>query len=456
MKSGDPSGLLAPFPTPGAYTAPMVSSRPAPESSTVGQSPSTPAAPVPGTGAEAPLDTSGFTMGFVEFVIFVAACMALNALSIDIMLPALPNLGRDLGVLDPNDRQAVIIAYMYGFGPSQLIYGPLCDRFGRKATLLGGLLLFTLAGAASALAPTIGTLLLARGLQGFGAGASRVVAVTLVRDRYRGSEMAQVMSLSMMVFMVIPILAPSIGQVILFIGPWRWIFGILTFAGIAIAAWAALRMDETLRPENQRDLSLRRIGSGFAEALRHRTTLAYTLATGILFGGLMSFITSAQQVFQDVFHVGRGFPLLFAIIALTMSLASFLNSRWVRRVGVVKLSHGALRVLIAVSGLHGTLALLGWVDLPTFVVLESVTLFAFGFVGANFNAIAMEPMGHIAGTASSVLGATTTMLSATLGLAIGQLFDGTVVPLTVGTCVLGLVALGILRAVPRAIPGNSR
>ncbi|MEZ4649282.1 MAG: multidrug effflux MFS transporter [Candidatus Eisenbacteria bacterium] len=385
-----------------------------------------------------------FRMGFAEFVVFVAACMALNALAIDIMLPALPELGHALGVVDANDRQSVIIAYMFGFGPSQLLYGPLSDRFGRKATLIGGLLVFSLAGALSAFAPTFRLLLLSRALEGFGAGSSRVVAVTLVRDRYRGAEMARVMSLSMMVFMVIPILAPTIGQGILFVAPWRGIFGVLAIAGVAIVVWAWQRMDETLRPENRRDLSLRRVSAGFAETVRNRTTLAYTIATGFVFGGLMSFITSAQQIFQDTFGVEREFPLLFAIIALTMSAASFLNSRWVRRLGVARLSHSALWVLIGVSGLHGGLALLGWVSLPAFIVLEALTLFVFGFVGANFNSIAMEPMGHIAGTASSAIGAITTIISAVLGLVIGQLYDGTIVPLVLGTCILGVVSRIVL------------
>ena len=383
-------------------------------------------------------------MGFREFVVFVAACMSLNALAIDIMLPALPELGHALGVSDPNDRQSVIIAYMYGFGPSQLLYGPLSDRFGRKATLIGGLLAFSIAGALTAFAPTFRLLLLARVIQGFGAGSSRVLAVTLVRDRYRGAEMARVMSLSMMVFMVIPIVAPAIGQGILLVADWRWTFGVLAMAGVGTVIWSWRRMDESLRPENRRDLSPDRIAAGFAQTVRNRMTFAYTLATGFVFGGLMSFITSAQQVFQDTFGVEREFPLLFALIALAMSAASFLNARWVRRFGVVRLSHAALWVLIGVSGLHGALAVLGWSPLPVFVALEALTLFVFGFVGANFNSIAMEPMGHIAGTASSAIGAITTILSATLGLVIGQLYDGTTVPLIVGTCVLGIVARVVL------------
>lgn len=393
---------------------------------------------------------AGPRMGFVEFVLFVAACMALNALSIDVYLPALPSLGKDLAVVDPNDRQAVILAYMYGFGPSQLVYGPFADRFGRRTTLLGGLVLFTGAGVLSAFAPTLPLLLLARALQGFGAGSSRVIAVTLVRDLHHGAEMARVMSLAMMVFMIVPILAPAVGQGVLLFGPWRWIGGLLALAGLTLIAWAGLRMEETLRPEMRRSIAPRQLVAGFAETVRNRTARTYTIATGLVFGGLMSFITSAQQIFQDVYGVGTGFPLLFAVIALAMSLASFLNSRLVRRLGTGLLAHRALAALIVVSGVHGALALGGGVGLGTFVVFQALTLFTFGFVGANFNAIAMEPMGHLAGTASSTIGATTTILSATFGFVVGQLFDGTIVPLTVGTCALAILSATVLAAGGRA------
>ncbi len=389
-------------------------------------------------------------MGFVELVAFLAITMALNALAIDVVLPGLPALGADLGVHEDNRRQLVIVAYLIGMGASQLVHGPLADRIGRRPTLLLGLAIYSAAGLASALAPSFGVLIAARVAQGLGAGAPRVVAVSIARDRYRGPEMARVMSLVMMVFMVVPILAPTVGQAILLIAPWRWIFGVLALAGIAIGVWTHLRLTETLAPAHRRPLSPRAIGRGFVEVARTRATLIPTLAMTFTAGALMAFVTSAQQIFQDTYGAGRGFTLLFAVIAVTMSVGSFANSRMVRVIGPAALARRALHVLIAAATLQAALALTGHLPLGMFEGLQAIVMLCFGFTGSNLNAIAMEPMGHLAGTASSVIGAVTTIGGAVIGGAIGGMYDGTPVPLVIGTVLLGACARLILMLSPRA------
>lgn len=381
-------------------------------------------------------------MSFAEFVALIAALMALNALSIDVMIPGLPQIGEALGVDDENQRQLVIGAYLIGFGVSQLAYGPLSDRFGRKPVLAVGLVLFALAALGAMLAQDFSHLLLARVIQGLGAGAPRVIAVSLARDCYGGREMGRVMSLAMMVFMAVPILAPSVGQVILLLGPWRWIFFVLLFGGVATLLWARFRLPETLPPERRRPISVSAVTSAYLETITTRVSCGYMVGMGILLGGLFGFINSAQQIFVGVFDLGTTFTLYFAAIALSMSGAAFLNSRLVGRFGMRRLSHGALILYIAVGSVHAALAHAGLAPFPVFFALQGVNMFLFGFIGANFNAMAMDPLGHIAGTASSMIGFFTTTTGAVVGALIGQAFDGTVFPMTLGFACLGLLSLG--------------
>lgn len=392
------------------------------------------------------------TMGMVELVGFLAVAMSLNALAIDIVLPGLPALGASLDIAEPNRRQLVIVVYLIAMGASQLVHGPLADRYGRRPTLLAGLAIYAVAGLASALAPSFAVLIAARAVQGFGAGAARVVAVSIARDRYRGAEMARVMSLVTMTFLVVPILAPSIGQVMLWVASWRWIFVVLAVAGAALALWARARLDETLDPANRRALTPRAVAAALREVVTTRATAVPMLAMATASGALMAYVTSSQQVFQDGFGVGASFALLFALIAVTMSAAAFANARLVRRVGPARLARRALHAMIATSALAAALAVSDRLSLPAFELLSCLTMMSFGFVGSNLNAVAMEPMGHLAGTASSVIGAVSTVASAILGGVVGHLFDGTARPLLVATLVLAVVARGLLLLAPAVRP----
>lgn len=383
-------------------------------------------------------------MYFYELVGFIAACMALNALSIDIMLPALPDLTADFALQDPNQSQAVIAVYLVGMGLSQLFYGPLSDRFGRRPVLIGGLTLFSLAGLLSAFTQGFSMLLVARFVQGVGAGAPRVVAFSLARDRYSGPQLGRVLSLAVMLFMAVPILAPSLGQLILLVAPWRWVFGALVLGGGVMLAWTLLRLEETLPVDRRRSISPAAVLESFRITVTTRAAVGYTLALGLVMGAQMGFVISAQRIFMDIFDTGGSFTLLFALVALAMSVAAFTNSRLVLRYGMRHLVIVGLGGLILLNAAHLALVWLGTESLMVFMLMQSGSMFIFGFLGANLNTLAIEPLGHVAGTASSTIGFFTTVCGALLGFGIGQLFNDSVVPLTLAYVVLGLAALTVV------------
>ena len=397
----------------------------------------------------------GAPMHFYEFVGFIAACMALNALAIDVMLPALPMLNADFSLANANLSQAVIATYLLGMGLSQLFYGPLSDRFGRRPVLIGGLVLFSIAGLLSALTQSFAMLLAARFLQGLGAGAPRVIAVSLARDTYSGRQMGRVMSLAMMVFMAVPILAPSIGQLILLVAPWRWAFGALVVGGGAVLAWTLLRLQESLPVERRRSIAPAAVFDGFRITVTTRVAMGYMLALGMVLGAHMGFVISAQRIFMDVFDAGRSFSLLFALVALAMSVAAFTNSRLVMRFGMRRLAIIGLGALVSLNLAHLALVWAGFETLAVFVLMQAGSMFVFGFLAANLNTLAMEPLGHVAGTASSAIGFFTTVSGALLGFGIGQLFDGTVMPLTGAYVLLGLGALAVVMRTDRPMPDTA-
>ncbi|WP_026613992.1 multidrug effflux MFS transporter [Ensifer aridi] len=390
-----------------------------------------------------PIDHTAAISGLtkVQFIALMAMLMSINAISIDIMLPGLQEIGASLGVIDENDRQYVISAYLIGMGCAQLFFGPLSDRFGRKAPLLGGLGLYGVCALAIVFVPTFSALLALRFVQGIGAAATRVVTVSIVRDVFGGRQMAEIMSLVMMVFMIVPVIAPSIGQLIMLFSEWHMIFVVITLFAAAVAASVALRLRETLAPAHRRAFTAKVIANGFRIVLTNRLALFYTLATSVLLGALFGFVNSAQQILVGVYGLGIWFPAVFAAFAGMMALASFTNSRLVQRFGMRALSHAALLGFALASFVWMSVSLMGPLSLPLFIVLHGAAMFQFGLIAANFNAMAMEPLGHVAGTASSVLGFTQTIGGALIGALIGQAFDGSVTPLAVGFFTVGVVAL---------------
>ncbi|MBB3872507.1 multidrug effflux MFS transporter [Brevundimonas mediterranea] len=380
-------------------------------------------------------------LGFVEFVCLIALMMALNALAIDSMLPALPHIGADLNVATDNDRQWVVTAYLLGFGGAQLFYGPLADRFGRKPVLLFGVGVYVVFSLLATLAPSFDMLILARIGQGLGSACTRVLAVSIVRDRYEGRTMARVMSFSFLVFLGVPILAPSLGQLIMLVGPWRWIFAGLGLIGVALIVWATLRLPETLKPEDRLPIQFKRLTAAYKIALTDRTAVGYTLAMTAITGALFGFVNSSQQIFADVFHAEAAFPAIFALIAGGIAVASIVNARLVVKLGSRKISHTALIGFTGISAIHALVALSGHETIWTFAILQTLTMFCFGLIAGNFGAMAMETMGHIAGTAASIQGFISTIFGSLLGFAVGQQFNGTTVPMVLGFTVFGLIAL---------------
>lgn len=387
---------------------------------------------------------------FPEFVAIMAAMMALTALSIDMMLPALDQMRIDLAVTGANHQQFVVTFYMLGFAVGQLFHGPLSDRFGRRPILFAGLAVYAVASFAAMSAASLDGMLAARFVQGLANAAPRIVAIAVVRDVYGGRRMAEVMSFVMMVFIMVPVLAPGLGSVVMILADWRAMFGLLGVSALAVMTWTALRLPETRTRDMREPLSLDWLGRALRETVTTRQTLGYTLATGFLFGAPMAYVSSAQQIFTDVYPVGGWFPVLFGLVAFGIALASLVNSRLVMRVGMRRLSHGAMIGFLA-AGIAMSLSALaeGPPPLLLFLVLLAVAMFCFGLMMPNFNALAMEPMGRIAGTASSFVGAVTTGMAAGLSAVVGQHFDGTVGPLAYGYLAFGALAMAAVLATER-------
>jgi MFS transporter, DHA1 family, multidrug resistance protein len=384
------------------------------------------------------------TIGFREFVGLMAAVMALVALAIDSMLPALPAIGRALGVAQENQRQYVLTAFMMGFGLAQLVIGILSDWLGRKRLMLGSLLCFGLFSFIAAGAADFEVLLIARFCQGAAAAGGRVLVTSIVRDLYAGRRMARVMSLAQILFLAAPVVAPSVGQAILWLATWRWIFIFIGAVALTVLAWVTVRLPETLPPEKRLPLNARQLKNNLGIVLTERQSLGYTLAATLMVGGLMGFLNSVQPIFEHVFKQPDKLAVIFGLMAIGMGIGSYFNSRIVERVGMRKISHAAIIGFIAMSGLHVTLALLSPETLMRFFILQTLMMMCFVLAGGNFSAMAMEHMGRVAGTASSVQGFFTTVGAALIGVMIGQAFNNTVIPLYAGCCFFSLLSLMVV------------
>ena len=388
-------------------------------------------------------EPSGAPIGFGEFVALSAAVMALGALGIDSMLPALPSIGAALHVADLNHRQFVISAFLLGFGVGQIVHGPLADRYGRRPVLLVSLALYLIANIACAAAGSFALLLIARLLGGAAVAATRVVTVAVVRDCYAGRAMAKVMSTTFIVFMIVPVLAPTFGQAVLLFGDWREIFATVAALTVVVGLWFGLRMPETQNPADRVPLSAGRIAADWRRTLTDRLSIGYTLASGAMLGGLYGYLNSIEQVMREVWRRPELLTVLFAGTAGGMALSNFLNARLVMRFGTRLLSHGAVCLLMGIAALNLAVNAVGAETLLMFGVLQALTLACFGLVGTNFSTMAMSDMGPIAGTASSVQGFISVMLASAMGAVIGQAYDGTARPMVAGFLVAGALALGI-------------
>ena len=393
-----------------------------------------------------------------EFVPLVALLMSLVALATDAMLPALPAIGRDLGAPRPNDAQFVVTALFLGLGFGQILYGPLSDRTGRKPAIYAGLAVFMAGCLVSIFASTFEVMLAGRVLQGIGVAGPRIVIMALIRDLYEGPRMARLMSFAMAVFILVPAVAPALGQGILWLSGWRAIF--ITFFAIAAAAfaWLALRQPETLPPARRRPFSLRAVGGAVREILGIRAAVGYTLATGFAFSPFVAYLSSAQQIFQEAYRTGALFPLYFGVLALAIGGAALVNGRLVMKHGMRRLSNAAAGCITLVSLLAwaGVFAFDGLPPLWLFMTWLMAVFVCVGLVFGNLNALAMEPLGHIAGVGAAVVASLSTLISVPLGALIGQSFDGTMYVQVGAFAVFGAGMLAAMRWAEGERPARSR
>ena len=395
-------------------------------------------------------------MSVAEFASLVALLTSLIALSIDAMLPALPQITADLAVGNPNDAQLVIGLFLLGNAFGQLFFGPLSDTFGRKPVIVAGLSLFLVGCAVSVFAESFSMLLLGRVLQGVGASGPRTVTMSMVRDLYSGRSMAQIMSISMSIFILVPMLAPALGQAIMLLMGWRYIFGTFILFGVLGLLWLLLRQPETLADGNRRPLRPAAIANGFVIVCRSRAALGYSLAIGTMFGAFIGFLSSIQQIFHDVFGVGKWFPYLFGLLAVFLGVASFLNSRIVMRFGMQKIVRLAMACSPVVSLMYLLICLLvNDPGLIAFMIWGALCFFGVGLCVGNINALAMEPLGEIAGLGAAVVGFFTSSVAVLVGIPLGRAYDGTQIPLIAGFIVLGLMGQILVHWAGHEKPSNN-
>lgn len=389
----------------------------------------------------------------VEFIALVALTTSLVAMSIDTMLPALGAMARELGAAHENDRQLVLSAFFGGLSVGQLVAGPVSDSTGRRPALFVGLGLFMLGSLLCATTHSFAWLLVGRALSGFGAAGPRIVSIALVRDVYAGRGMARVMSFVSTIFILVPVLAPTIGQAMLAVTSWRAIFAALVVIAALNWTWFALRQAETWPAARRRPFSLVTIGRGVAETFKTRLTLGYMLANGAVFGAFINYLTTAQQIFQEQYGLGKLFPVVFGLLASSIGLASFVNAKLVMRFGMRRLSRSALSCSAALSttAFFATWLRHGHLPLGALMAYMLVSFFFNGVLFGNFSARAMEPMGHIAGVAAAVTGSVGGLVALSIGTPFGRAYDGTVLPLVGGFMVCTLLALALTEWAERAV-----
>jgi DHA1 family bicyclomycin/chloramphenicol resistance-like MFS transporter len=382
-------------------------------------------------------------IGFKEFVALTAALLASQAIGVDAMLPALPTIATALHVSNQNRTQLIVTAYVVGMGLGQLFWGLLSDRYGRRPILTIGLAVYVIAAIVCGFVTSFASLLAVRLVHGI-AAATAVIARSAVRDQYSGRQMARVMSLTFIVFLTIPVIAPTLGQLVLTVAPWRSIFLVFAAYASVVFVWMVLRLPETLHPEYRLILNPSHIARAVMLVLGGRVSLCYTLAMSIMFGSILAYVGMVQQIFQEVFDRASLMPAVFALCGTAMGVTSYLNSRIVERYGMRAISQIGVLVFIGVTALHVLVVVMGLERLWTFVLLQAVTMACLGLTGSNFGAMAMEPVGSVAGVGASLQGFISTTGGALVGALIGRCFSGTTLPLALGALLCGVSTLGLI------------
>ncbi len=369
--------------------------------------------------------------------------ISLVALAIDAMLPALADIAADLGVENINDSQYVISTLFVGMAFGQIFFGPLSDSIGRKPAIIGGFIVFIAGCLLSLFARDFDDMLIGRLLQGLGAAGPRIVSVALVRDRFEGREMARVMSFVMTIFILVPIVAPSVGQMILIVSDWRAIFAFFLLLTAISLPWFSIRQPETLARQNRIQFSFKQMMLDLKMICAMPTTVGYTLTMGFIFGAFVGYLSSSQQIFQVQYALGNQFALYFGVLAASVGLASLVNAHLVRRLGMRLLSRISMSMVALLSVPFFLVAQYyqGHPPLPIFMAYLLVAFFFMGILFGNLNALAMEPLGHIAGLGAAFVGSISTFISVIFGMLVAAAYDGTVIPLVTGYALLSIVCL---------------
>jgi len=391
-----------------------------------------------------------------EFIALMAMFVSLTAMSIDMVLPALSLIGTELNAGDGNHTQYIISSLFVGFTLGQLVTGPIADSFGRKFAVYLGLAIFIIGSALCLVSTSFPIMLVGRSLQGLGAAAPRIISLTMTRDKYQGRDMARVSSFVMAVFILVPVIAPSFGQAILFFVSWRFIFGIFLIAALSITALTYFRLPETLKLEDKKPFSVKAIWHGTCKVMSNKTTLGYTICAGLIFGALVGYLNLSRQIFQDYYQVGARFSLYFSVSAISIGASSIFNSAIVKRYGMRLICHYALLIMIVVTTLF--LIFFFWISnqsleqVPIWAFMGYITIifFCLGLLFGNLNAMAMEPMGHFAGIASGIIGSLSSAISVIIGTVIGQSYNNSLQPLIIGFLALSIAAFTLQHFLPKS------
>jgi MFS transporter, DHA1 family, multidrug resistance protein len=377
-----------------------------------------------------------------EFIALVAMLTALVAMSIDTMLPAVGQIASELGASNPNDRQFIVLAFFAGMMIGTLIFGPLSDSIGRKPSIFGGLVIFGIGALICMFSTSFPMMIAGRIIQGIGAASPRTVSMAMVRDGAKGSDMARIMSFVMSVFMLVPIFAPTIGQLVLNVASWRYIFAGFVVAAILVSIWLAVRQSETLAPENRLQFSVTKLMNSAGQVMKNPISLGYTIAVGFIFAAFTTFLGTVQQIIGEQYNQGIWFSTWFGVLATGIAVSMTLNGIYVRQLGMRKLSKWALYAFLVNWGVLLLLCVIykGHPPFPAVVVLFYISFFVNGLIFGNYNAMAMEPMGHIAGMAAAVSGALSTLIAVVAGGFAGRFYDGTLYPITIAFLIFGAMA----------------
>ncbi|MDA9207845.1 multidrug effflux MFS transporter [Octadecabacter sp.] len=395
-------------------------------------------------------------LGQTEFIAMTAMLVACVAISIDAMLPALPEIGAELTPNNLNRAQLIVTSFIIGMGVGTLFVGPLADRFGRKSVILVGAILFSMAAISAMFAQTLEAMIAARVVMGLGAAAPRVAAVAMVRDLHSGRNMARIMSFVMLIFSLVPALAPTLGALVIAWSGWRSIF--VAFAAFSLLAtlWLMVRQPETLAPENRRPLSFRKLGDAIVEVFSHPTARLATFVQTLGMGMLFAVLSSTQQVFDQTYGQGHSFHFWFGGIAILASSASIVNARLVGKLGMRPIIKFMMTFQIITSIgmiMIVSLGLPANVELYFYAFWTWSVFFNIGLTMGNLNALALEPMGHIAGSAASIVTATATIGATLIAIPVGLSFNGTPMPLAIGAFVCSTLALYLTSKIKRDSDG---